>query len=101
MPHKSKHKQQFKKQISSPVPLQDKSVQSMTAATGTLGGITAPPMKAAAVKPKSGASAQSLAAIGPARYPFLTSEMKWIGIFAGVVIIILIILKVILPLFIS
>ena len=92
MPHKSKHKQQFRKQPAAP------AAMPITDTAGAPPAVT-PAVKAAVIKPKTGATAQSLAAIGPSRYPFLNSEMKWIGIFAGIVVVVLIILKVILPLF--
>ena len=98
MPHKSKHKQQFRKQpIAAPV-----ATAAVTTAPGAAPSVTPAPMvKAAAAKPRAGTNPQSLAPIGVARYPFLTSEMKWIGIFALIIIVIMAILKVILPLFIK
>jgi hypothetical protein len=50
-----------------------------------------------AARPKTAAQTQSLAAIGVARYPFLTSEMKWIGIFAGVIVVLIIIAAIVVP----
>jgi hypothetical protein len=92
MPHKSKHKQQFRKQQTAT------ATMPVTETTGAAPEVS-PAVKAAVIKPRPGATAQSLAAINASRYPFLTSEVKWIGILAGIVVVILIILKIILPLF--
>ena len=93
MPHKSKHKQQFrKKQVAPSVKQVNDSTTSVTMATNIA-------VKAPVAKPKTGTNAQALIAVGPARYPFLAAEVKWIGVSAGIIVIIMILLKVILPLF--
>ena len=102
MPHKSKHKQQFRKQPAAPAaqPV-SAAVPGTTPATTPMVKTAAATVRPATVKPRAGATPHSLAAIGPARYPFLTSEIKWIGIFAVIIIVFMAILKVILPLFIK
>ena len=52
-------------------------------------------------KPKVRIPVQSIAATGISRYPYMTSEIKWIGILAGIMVAILIILAFILSRFIS
>jgi len=98
MPHKPKHRQLHRREkkhhVAPPVAL------PQTLETGASQAVP-PTFKATVAKPKTGAPVQSIAAIGAARYPYMTSEIKWIGIFAGIVVVILIILALVLPRFIS
>jgi hypothetical protein len=107
MPHKSKHKQQFRQktiiaapqtsreQIVPPGPTTEVAVTNITKAT------VAAPLKVATKQPKTQGNPLLAAAIGPARYPFLASEIKWIGIFALIIIVLLIIAKIVVPQFVG
>jgi len=92
MPHKSKHKH-YRTEPKLPAA----PVTGQTPAPGVqMSKAPAAPVRPAA-RPKTGAPAQSLAAIGATRYPFLTSEMKWIGIFAGIIVVLIVILAIVVP----
>ena len=97
MPNKAKFKQQHRKVKKKYTDNQLSKSQTQEAGSQA----TISPVKSTYLKPKSSDPIQSIAAVGVTRYPYMTSEVKWIGIFTGIIIIILIILALVLPRFIS
>jgi membrane protein insertase Oxa1/YidC/SpoIIIJ len=97
MPHKTKFKQQHRKDKKKYTDHQMSQGQTQEAGSQA----TISPVKSTYVKPKSNAPVQSIAAVGATRYPYMISEVKWISIFTGIIIIILIALALVLPRFIS
>jgi hypothetical protein len=97
MPHKAKFKQQHRREKkkstgSRPPQSQAHDLRAQPSVS---------PIKASNTKTKPTAPAQSIAAIGATRYPYMIHEMKWIGIFSGIIAVILIVLSLVLPRFIS
>jgi hypothetical protein len=97
MPHKAKFKQQHRKEKKKYADRQLSQGQTHEASPPT----TLSSVKSTYVKPKSSAPVQSIAAVGATRYPYMISELKWIGIFTGTIIFILIVVALVLPRFIS
>ncbi len=97
MPHKSKFKQQHKKEKRKNVESHPSQIQK----NETGGQQTVSAIKVSPVKPKPAAPVQSIAVVGATRYPYMTSEIKWIGIFTGIIIVVLIVLAIVVPRFIS
>jgi hypothetical protein len=97
MPHKAKFKQQHRKDKKKYADHQLSQGQTHEASSPA----TISSIKSTYVKPKSSTPVQSIAAVGVTRYPYMISELKWIGIFTGIIIFILIIIALVLPRFIS
>jgi len=99
MPQKGKHRpphRQEKKQraAATTAPLQ-KTVQPPAA--GAIKAAPAQPSGVTPVKVAKVAPAQTVASLTQSRYPYLSSELKWIGLIFLCIFIVLVVLAVFLP----
>ena len=81
-PHHSKKSKAMMRQSGTPLPQQASAVAPKPAES----------VKAPSV-PKAGATSE---AVTPLRYPYVTGELKRIGILAGIIIVVLIVLSIVL-----
>jgi hypothetical protein len=99
MPNKSKHKHYRREQRpQTTVPLSSQQAETPKAPDSSTATVS--PIRPIS-RPKTSAPVQSLAAVGASRYPYLTSEIKWIGIFAGIIVVLIIIIAILVPRLIS
>lgn len=98
MPQKGKHRPPHRREKKQHTRVPVQNTQTATKTTEAPHAAAVPKASPAAkVTGRTGYTGQTSASLTKARYPYLISEMKWIGIVAATIIILLIILAVVIP----
>jgi len=92
MPQKGKHRPPQRKEKKTPSAAPIAAAQTTAQKTVPAAATTTAPVKVA-----GRSTPQTVAAFTQARYPFIGSEIKMIGIIAAVIVIVLVILAFVLP----
>ncbi len=102
MPHKSKHHMPHRKERKPEAPAAVSAPAAGSASPAVQQASSVPPVKLvyrpSVPRTRAGAPV-NMAALGATRYPFLTAELKWIGIFSLIILILLVVASLIVPRF--
>lgn len=97
MPQKGKHRPPHRREKRQRTRTPAQNVQEISANETSTAASASKPAPAAKLTSRQAYTGHGSASLTKARYPFLATELKWIGIVAAVIIVVLIILAIVVP----